>query len=126
MGEKCGETVSSENRSHALALMRFFSVDVDSEMNIPSASNSFPVQEISMWSKEFVFKIIQLVSINSCVKTIFKTILYQITLTCFNYYFTVFAFKLMSYEIQIRFGTVYVTLLIMSVILLMDMKSFVS
>lgn len=62
MGEKCGEKIYTENRSNALALMRFFSVDVDSEMNIPSASNSFQIQEISLWSKEFMFKIIQLVS----------------------------------------------------------------
>lgn len=65
MGEKCGETFSTENRSNALALMRFFSVDIDSEMNIPTASNSLPAQEISICSKEFVFRIIQLVSINS-------------------------------------------------------------
>lgn len=63
MGEKCVETFSSENRSHALALMRFFSVDVGSEMNIPNASNTFQVQEMSLWSKEFLFKMIQLVSI---------------------------------------------------------------
>lgn len=74
MGEKCGETFSTENRSNALALMRFFSVDIDSEMNIPSASNSLPVHEISICSKEFVFRIIQLVSINS---TLFKESLKQ-------------------------------------------------
>lgn len=62
MGEKSGEIFSTENRSNALALMRFFSVDVDSEMNIANTSNNFQVQEMALWSKEFVFKLIQLVS----------------------------------------------------------------
>lgn len=62
MGEKYSETYSSENRPHALALMRFFSVDAGSEMNITSAGNHLQETEIILWSKEFVFKIIELVS----------------------------------------------------------------
>lgn len=76
MSEKCGvEVFSSENRSNALALMRFFSVDIGSEMNIASASNNFQAQEIALWSKEFVFKIIQLVRIIILASSIYKLII---------------------------------------------------
>lgn len=69
MAEKSGETFPSENRSNTLALMRFFSVEVDSDMNISSGNNNFQVNETPLWSKEFIFKIIQLVSIvlQTCV-----------------------------------------------------------
>ncbi|KAG5895936.1 hypothetical protein JTB14_016338 [Gonioctena quinquepunctata] len=54
------ENGPAENRSHALALMRFFSVDVDPDMNITSSSAGVQVPEMKdFWSKDFILKILQ-------------------------------------------------------------------
>ncbi|XP_023023280.1 uncharacterized protein [Leptinotarsa decemlineata] len=64
------ENSASENRSHAVALMRFFSVDVDPDMNITNASDPREIQVPEMndfWSREFILKVIQVIIAFTCI-----------------------------------------------------------
>nr|CAI5826295.1 unnamed protein product [Callosobruchus analis] len=57
-----GEVSPSASRSHTIALMRFFSVDPDTEMNIQHTTSGIQVPDLAdLWAREFILKIIQLV-----------------------------------------------------------------
>nr|CAI5826294.1 unnamed protein product [Callosobruchus analis] len=56
-----GEVSPSASRSHTIALMRFFSVDPDTEMNIQHTTSGIQVPDLAdLWAREFILKIIQL------------------------------------------------------------------
>ncbi|KAJ8945731.1 hypothetical protein NQ314_009094 [Rhamnusium bicolor] len=70
MGENSTTESKQEiNRSHVMAMMRFFSVD--SEMNIPNTSHGVQVPEMlqlaDLWCKEFILKVVQLITGFICV-----------------------------------------------------------
>nr|CAH7742831.1 unnamed protein product [Callosobruchus chinensis] len=56
-----GEVSPSVSRSHVIALMRFFSVDTDTEMNIQHTTSGIQVPDlVDLWAREFILKIGQL------------------------------------------------------------------
>ncbi|CAH1973803.1 unnamed protein product [Acanthoscelides obtectus] len=51
----------SVSRSNAMALMRFFSVDTDTEVNLPHTTSGIQVPDlVDLWAREFILKVVQL------------------------------------------------------------------